>query len=374
MQIKKVHAYIFILFVIKLGYAFANFYIYDLDFGKLIIGHDELGWQDDTIFFYEHGLGLDAIKMAFSQPNAFETAGWPFLVGIFHNIFGLSYSNVIWVRMVLFYFAANSFYSLIVNANLGRKRAWISVLFLTFYHPFVAADATYLRDDVIVYLIIILLWLSSVKKHLYKIIAIPLFLFLFYILLLTRPLAILVFISLYLFYFKLFKKIDLLLIIPPFLFSLLGGINIIEYGFNFLITFKLNIVDIFYLFFKFYIGPNPWNMFLLEGEYSPFWYCFTLLCILFCLFLRMFYQEFSKNFVIFIALFLSGFLPYAISHQNVDAVGPRQFAMIGPFLFLILYSKIFTSFRFHFEKVNIKRGIKIVFLTSVKVENGKMYV
>jgi hypothetical protein len=88
----------------------------------------------------------------------------------------------------------------------------------------------------------------------------------------------------------------------------------------------------------------------------------------------MFYQEFSKNFVIFIALFLSGFLPYAISHQNVDAVGPRQFAMIGPFLFLILYSKIFTSFRFHFEKVNIKRGIKIVFLTSVKVENGKMYV
>ncbi len=374
MQIKKVHIYIFILFLIKLGYAFINYYIYDLDFGKLIIGHDELEWQNDTIFFYENGLGFDAIKISFSQPNAFETAGWPFLVGIFHNIFGLSYSNVIWVRMILFYFAANSFYSLIVNANLGKKRAWISVLFLTFYHPFVAADATYLRDDVIVYLIIILLWLSSVKKGLNTIITIPLFIFLFYILLLTRPFAILVFISLYLFYFKLFKKVDLLFIILPFLFSSVSGINIIEYSFNFLVTFKLNLVDIFYLFFKFYIGPNPWNMFRLDGEYSPFWYSFTILCIIFCLFQRMFYQEFSKNFIIFIALFLSGFLPYAISHQNVDAVGPRQFAMIGPFLFLILYSKIFTSFRFHFEKVNINNSFKIVSLTSVKAENDKKYV
>ena len=59
----------------------------------------------------------------------------------------------------------------------------------------------------------------------------------------------------------------------------------------------------------------------------------------------MFYKELVKYWVTFIALFISGFLPYVISHQNVDAVGPRQFAMIGPFLFLILYSKIFTSFK-----------------------------
>jgi hypothetical protein len=126
-----------------------------------------------------------------------------------------------------------------------------------------------------------------------------------------------------------------------------NGFNLIDYSFNFLLTFNLNFKNIIFLFVKFYIGPTPWNMFRLGGEYSPLWYALTMTGIIFCFLKKTFYKELLKNWLTFIALFISGFLPYVISHQNVDAVGPRQFAMIGPFLFLILYSKIFTSFIFN---------------------------
>ena len=348
MKIKKVHLLIFFLFLLKLGYSFFTYSINNLDFGKSIIGHDEFSWQNASIFFYENGLGIDAIKLSFSQPDAFETAGFPYLIGILHNIFGLSYFNGIWVKMLLFFFAANSFYSIILKAKLGKKRALACVLFLTFYHPLVAADATYLRDDAIVYLIIILLRISSVKGFFHGLAILPLFLFLFYILVLTRPFAILVFLSLYLFYFKFYKKIHFLFfvpLIPTFFFITKNGFNLIEYSFNFLLTFDPDFKKIIFLFVKFYIGPTPWNMFRLGGEYSPLWYVLTMIGIIFCFLQKMFYKELVKYWVTFIALFISGFLPYVISHQNVDAVGPRQFAMIGPFLFLILYSKIFTSFK-----------------------------
>ncbi len=371
MFLKKIHIYIFFLFLLKLGYAYFIYSIYDLDFGKLIIGHDEYAWQDDTIFFYEHGLGFDAIKFGFSQPNAFETGGWPYLVGIFHVIFGLSYFNAIWVRMILYFFAANSFFSLIIDADMGKKRATICVLFLTFYHPFVAADATYLRDDIIVYLIIILLWLSSVKDGIKRVFAISMFLFLFYILTLTRPFAVLVFLSLYIFYFKFFKKVHLLFFIPFLVLISASGATLFEYAYNFLITFNLTISNILFSFIKFYFGPFPWNMFRLGGEYNPLWYAFTIACVVFCFFQKMFYQELTKNWLTFMALFVSGFLPYAISHQNVDAIGPRQFAMIGPFLFLILYSKIFTSLRFNFDKVKLNEALTRVSNTYVKEDFTK---
>lgn len=350
MQIKKVYLLIFFLFLLKLGYAFFTYSFYNLDFGKSIIGHDEFSWQNASIFFYENGLGIDAIKFSFSQPDAFETAGFPYLIGILHNIFGLSYFNAIWVKMILYLFAAISFYSIIIEIKNGKKVALACVLFLTFYHPLVAADATYLRDDAIVYLIIILLRLSSVKGFFHGIITIPLFLFLFYILVLTRPFAILVFLSLYLFYFKFFKNVHLLFfipLIPLFILISKNGFNLIDYSFNFLLTFDPNFKNIIFLFIKFYIGPTPWNMFRLGGEYNPFWYALTMSGIIFCFFKKTFYKELYKYWLSFVALFISGFLPYVISHQNVDAVGPRQFAMIGPFLFLILYSKIFSTFKFN---------------------------
>lgn len=304
------------------------------------MGWDELQWQDGSLFFYENGLGADAIKVSFGLPGSFNNAGWSYILGIMHNTFGLSYYNVIWVKMAFFFFAANSLYHLLVETGHGKKMAIIAVLFLAFYHPLSALDATYMRDDIIVYLIILLLRLSMAKGLIKGFFAALLFLFFSYILICSRPFAYLVFISLYVFYFRLVRPVHLLFLIPPVLGIGLLGFDILSYGMLFLGKFQFAPMTLVFLSIKYYIGPLPWQMIGIESGYSPFWYAFTLTIVLASFTQIVFYKEIFRNWKVLVALFISGLLPYVISQQEVDAVGPRQFAMVGPFLFIILYSGI----------------------------------
>ncbi|MDO8992482.1 MAG: hypothetical protein Q7U83_05425, partial [Daejeonella sp.] len=252
MTFKKVYFLTLILSLVKLLLAFITFSTNNLDFGSQVIGYDEISWQNSSLFFYENGLGFDAIKASFMQDNAFMNGGWPYMIGLFHNIFGAQYTNAIIVRIIIFFIAANSLYRLLLDKGHRKTSAIISVLFLSFYHPFLAADATYLRDDLIVYMIILLLRLSSVKSSLGALIAIPLFLVFTYFLVLTRPAGFLVFISLYLFYFRLFRVKHLFFLIPPFIAISVAGQNIFSYTWIFLSTYRPDLGQIAFLSLKYY--------------------------------------------------------------------------------------------------------------------------
>jgi hypothetical protein len=355
---KKVYFLTIVLGLIKFLFAFITFSTNNLDFGSQIIGYDEISWQDSSLFFYENGLGFDAIKASFMQENAFMNGGWPYLIGIFHNIFGAAYINVIIVRIIIFFIAANSLYKLLLDKGHRNTAAVLSVLFLSFYHPFLAADATFLRDDIIVYMIILLLRLSSVKSSLGALIAVPLFLVFTYFLVLTRPAGFLVFISLYFFYFRLFKFRHLLFLIPPFIAISVAGQNIFSYSWNFLSTYQPDLGQIAFLSLKYYIGPFPWNMIGVDSGYNPVWYFLTLSIILLTFISKDFYFFLIKGWKTFLALFIVGLFPYIISNQNVDAVGPRQFAMVGPFLFIILYCELISEFLIRLFKVRTVPNLK----------------
>jgi hypothetical protein len=66
----------------------------------------------------------------------------------------------------------------------------------------------------------------------------------------------------------------------------------------------------------------------------------TLPAILISFFLKDFYQSLREHWKPILGLYIVGFLPYAIGNQEVDLIGPRQFAMSGFFLFIIIYHSI----------------------------------
>jgi len=348
-RIKKIYFLSLILALIKLLVAYLVYRSHNLDFGKSLIGWDELQWQNAATFFYENGYDFNSIKLSFGLDGGFTNGGWPYLIGLLHYIVGYHYFNAVILRVILFLIACNAFYTILIRTGHGQKVTIISILFLAFYHPFFVADATYLRDDIVVYLIIILLRLAMVRGYLKGILAVVLFLLTAYVLILSRPFAFLVFISLYLFYFKCFRWIHWVLLIPPFLCMIFLGTDLLSYGMNFLSYFRFDVKNILVSSFKYYIGPLPWNMIGIDSGYNPLWYALTLSLILLGFTLPAFYRSLALNWRVMVALFMTGLFPYIISNQEVDAVGPRQFAMVGPFLFVILYGDIIKN-------ISIKRS------------------
>jgi hypothetical protein len=362
MRIQKVYAIAFILTLFKIICALINVFYYELEFGKSLIGWDEIQWQDSSIFFFENGLGYDSVKMSFALPGGFNNGGFPYLIGIIHSLFGLSYINVLFIRFILYFFSIICLYDLLINSGHGFKVAIASILFLTLYNPFLVADATYLRDDILVFIIIILLKLTTFKGFIKGFIGFVLFSILSYILILSRPFAFLVFLSLYFFYFKLndFKHYILfapILFLIPYL-----PLNIYSHALAFLGKFNFDIQSVLFLTLKFYFGPIPYQMIGVDTGYNPIWYLITLVLILWAFKYKLFYRSLFKNWKVVIALFISGLFPYIISNQEVDAVGPRQFAMIGPFLFFILYGEIIKKISFNhkiFDKQYCKKTYSI---------------
>ena len=352
MKVKQIYLLIFGLIAFKLLYALTRYYFEGLGFGIYTIGGDEGVWQEGSIYYFENGLGLDAMKGFTGTEASFLLLGWPYLLGITHLILGLSYLNVLWLKMILFLLAAKGLYSLIISKEYSIKIAYFGVIFLAIYEPLIKSDITYMRDDVIVYLIIILLWLIQVipmvKSILLWIFSIIIFLFLSYILAFTRPFAILVMVSLQIFYFgqikvKYFVLIGLIILFLDQITLYFGLFDLVRYGFGFASRYEFHPIDQIFLIFKYYIGPLPWNMIGIDTGLNPLWYVFTLILILYGFTRKEFYHQLFINWKVVFALFISGCLPYIISHQQLDAVGPRQFAMVGPFLFIILYNELLSK-------------------------------
>ena len=334
-----------ILFARFLVVAAANFSREQIGFGHYLIGHDELVWQDNSIHFFENGFGLAAISDALSLPSSFLNLGWPYLLGMAHSAVGLSYFNVLWVKYFFLFWAVVSVHDIVRFKTNCSDQAIIASVFLGIYYPLAAFDLAYVRDDFLVYALLILLKLTVIPPTLRpeSLLKYSLVLFLSYIVLFTRPFALFVFIVISIFYLKTLKithVFSALAVLIPVVETIVS-FSVTTYAMNFLLkASSLGLYEIIFGSLKFYFGPIPLNMFYFQSEYSPYWHSFTFILVSMSLLLRQIYSQALSEWKSMLGLFLVVAFPYMISHQFVNAIGPRQFAMIGPILFVLLYSRV----------------------------------
>jgi hypothetical protein len=334
-----------ILFARLLIVVAANFSREQIGFGYYLIGHDEWIWQDNSIFYFENGFGLAAISDALGLASSFLNLGWPYLLGMVHSAVGLSYFNVLWVKYFFLFWAIVSLHDIVRFKTNCSDQAIISSVFLGIYYPLAAFDLAYIRDDFLVYSLLILLKLTMIPPtlRLDSLLKYSLVLFLSYIVLFTRPFALLVFFVISIFYLRTLRLtyvLFALVVLIPVVENIVS-FSVITYAVNFLLKeISLGLYDIIFGSLKFYFGPIPLNMLYHESEYSPYWHSFTFILVSMSLLLRQVYSQALSEWKSMLGLFLVAVFPYIIHHQFVDGIGPRQFAMIGPILFVLLYSRI----------------------------------
>jgi hypothetical protein len=339
---------IIILIFNLLSYALNPIY-----FGEYLVGWDELTWQKGSIHFFENGLGFESIKFSLSIDGSFNNLGWSYLLGLVHNIIGLNYLNVVLLKCFLYFLAVKFLFDILKKMLFFDGEIFIAILFITIYHPMFVIRLTYLRDDIIVYLIIILLGLSNnLKSNFKSFIKLILIIFFSFILFFSRPFAYLVFLVLNIFYFKFFKIKNIFIYLLPFFYFASFFFDYLSYITNFVKKFNFVFSKILFDTVKYYFGPLPWKMIGIDSGYNPLWYVMTLFFILFFSLFTYFYKILLINKKVLISLYFVAFVPYYISSISVDAIGPRQFGMIGPFMFIIIYLPLFSKL------FGLKRSLK----------------
>jgi hypothetical protein len=333
------------IFLLYSGYSFCKVWAFDLDWGKSYAGVDELLWQESVLRFVGLELSFENIIKEMGYPGGYANLGFPLIAGIFFKLVGDDYVVIIIFKAIWFIWALLSLRTILGQAGFSNRAIIVSQAFLALYHPLIIGYGIFLRDDLIIYWIIICL--SSVcgifrsKSYVINLLVlsalVPALLF-------TRPHSIPLLISLLFFFLPRINDILIaisILTLSFIFFYFSTDINFFLLGLSFIKNNGIPFYEFFPYLAKWILGPNPYNMLILETLYSPLWYFTTFVLMIYSLFLREFYQRvWSKKISIFL-ISMSGFLPYAIAHQSADLIGPRQFAMSGFFLFVILYSEIF---------------------------------
>lgn len=328
---------ILLISLLKFGIAYCLAIIHHAKFGVYFQGYDELFWQQASIYFYNNGLSISTLQGAMGEFQAFNVIGWPTLISVFHYFFGPSYFNIILLKWALFLFAANALYLLLKRIHTDNLFPIIAVFFLACYYPLGAADNTFLRDDVLVYLIIIMLWASTgitLSNILWRTILLAACA---YLLLFSRPMALLIYGVLNLFFFKISRPSIFIITFSIVLFLFSFIFDVFQYAINFLLTSRVSLMSLIFSAFKFYIGPLPWNMFYVDSEYEPWWYILSFPLVIISFFFKEFFLSVKANWKPLLGMFIVGFLPYLIGNQKTDLIGPRQFAMSGFFIGIIIY-------------------------------------
>jgi len=342
-----------IVLVVYLARLFISFVIIStegLEFNIWSYGHDELQWQRASLLLPESGISSEYITFLMNGEASWSALGFPSVVGLLHLLMGASYENVLIVKFGTLALALLSLNFLYDHKPL-EYRCSVMICYLL-YWPLLILSWTYMRDDYIVNMILIFCALSKALIRKPSLMMIFLIALVFQQLMFTRVAASLVAISLSLFYFLDLKIISLVKLrwkLITFSMAIFGSIMLfIQKGFfdtlvGFIITNAKVDLSIIFLSAKWFLGPLPWNMVFeyVDSGLNPAWYMFTLAASLLLLLNFKSIRSIQRHFVTLLLLWITGFLPYYFLHWSVDIVGPRQFAMVGFFHFLIVYSWIF---------------------------------
>lgn len=296
-----------------------------------LIGWDELQHREFAQVLLHSGSGSIFANMLEGQALTGDaTWGTGLLIGLCIYCFGseLSFIALKWVLHVL---ATLLLYRL-VSKYRGERVAGYAAFFFLIYPPLLLYGASFLKDDLVAALVIITA--AAIDRRRY-IVVLPLML----AMIAVRANAVLFPVILLGYLRQARLRYVLLFSAIPFaaVVALLPGY----------VQAMLNVVHLppaTVLFFvaKYLLGPLPGNLLSYQSEAAWIlpWYTLSFLAILGGLFLPGFYSSIRRNWkwlVLLLGVCLGPYLPYV---QQADIVGPRQFASVGWFYFLLCYERL----------------------------------
>ena len=346
--------FVFIFFFLKL--IILSFYYLTFDFPDpfLIYGHDEsfmhMQSKDLMASFSENGIILTILNSS-KIIGSYNTT-WPLIMAAILSI----YNHVILIMILkALIFSISTFYlfKIAYLITQSRKSAWFALIFITFYPPMNVYLFSIFRDDLIFSILAISFYLSLEYQSSRKM---KNLIFSSILILITLPLRIHVgFIMFLVLLYSIMNKRNFLRVSISLSIIYLLTISFVNsflyIGYYYIIesfsVISFNPFTIFFDLAKFILGPLPWQ--IVEGHhmYSYYWYYLKIFMIIlsFYLFPIEIFKSVKRNFI-YLSIFFIYFFAYYISHHFVDALGPRQFALIAPFLFIFIYGDIIKKLRF----------------------------
>jgi hypothetical protein len=289
--------------------------------------------------------------------------GWPFIVGVCFFLFGKNVFYVLVAKQVFYAVSCYYLYKLSRMINYSHRVSYYVMAFAILYPPMLINSFSLMREEIIFGLITIILYnlykIKSKRSSLYftHLLTISIILFTFTIRIHVGAILACMYILFAFLKSTPAKQVILFVSLPVAAFLLLE--KYIDYILNFFFATKgsLSVYQILLSYTRFLLSPLPWRILPeVHHIYVAWWYYISLPVILLSsfFFLKIFISI-KRHWQIFLFIFLY-FLSYvfnaALFADSRMSVGPRQFCVIGPLLFLVCFSNIIDNIviRYNFKK------------------------
>jgi hypothetical protein len=336
---------------------------YDAPDPYQVFGADEGFWHGLSINVKDHlqDKGFVSCVLNLEKVTGTIAYGYPFFIGLVLSVFGDSVFFVLCAKQIVYAFGCLCFYGFCLHFFRSKKVAAIGLVFCLIYPPIVLNGVSLFRIE-IMFTFVSLTCYAGIKsatakrflpQAIYLLIALSSLLFLLTFRL-NAAAALLLFLGL-LFLRERKTGFLLLFIAIPFaellLAPILGITGFVHYALGFIdraFDSSMPLYEMVFGLTKFFFAPLPWKIGAdIHHLYNAWWYSLSLGCLLllpfyFHYFARSCFQAWS--IVLFILAYLSSYLLVAAVMGSVQlAIGPRTFALIGPFAFVAFYSHLIRS-------------------------------
>lgn len=352
---------------------------YDAPDPYQVFGADEAFWHELGVNVKDHlqDKGFVSCVLNLEKVTGTIAYGYPFFIGLVLSVFGDSVFFVLCAKQIVYAFGCLCFYGFSLHYFRSKKVAAIGLVFCLIYPPIVLNGVSLFRIEIMFTLTSLTCYAgiksATAKRFLpqaiYLLIALSSLLFLLTFRL-NAAAALLLFLGL-LFLHERKMGFLLLLFAIPFvellLAPILGITGFVHYSIIFIdraFVAGLSLYEMVFGMIKFFFAPLPWKIPADNHHfYNAWWYTLFLGSLFFLPFFlhyiaRSCFQAWS--IVLFILTYLSSYLLVAAVMGSVQlAIGPRTFALIGPFAFVACYSHLIRSCSLETERPATGTGSQI---------------
>ena len=320
-----------------------------------IWGADEAYWVKKSRIF-ENSISENGL--IFSMLNSFDIiadrhCAWPLVVGTLFHYFNENILFVLYFKMIVYTISCFLIYK-ISMFYFTYSASYNILIFTIIYPPLTIYHFSMMREELIFFFIVVFFFfllkilreITNIKNNIF--ILLSLFI-LFYLRINVMICLTILYITSLLFFSKgKFKFLFLVLIGVLLLFNLSFISNL--FGILRIIFTSINITEIIFSFLRFMISPLPWKIGADNHHiYNAWWYWVTIsLMALSFYYYRILLMSCLKTNLILAFIFLY-FLTYLANvfylGDSRMAIGPRQFALIGPLFFLVFYGSLLSKIK-----------------------------
>lgn len=297
-----------------------------------LIGWDELEHRYFADILLTAGSGsilTNALEGQALTGNA--TWGTGYVIGLCRYLFGsdLSFMIVKWVLHVL---ATLLLYQLLKKYR-GERIAAYGAFFFLIYPPLLIYEASFLKDDLVAALVVLMAVSIDRRRYL---LAAPLA----FLMIAVRANAV-VFPIILLGYLRR-SRLRYVLLLAAIPVGAAVALLSPAYFQTMLSVWQIPPGTVLFYVIKYLFGPLPTNIldYNTEAAWILPWYVLTFLGILLGFFLPGFYSSVRLNWRWIFLLLCVCLIPYLPYVNDVDIVGPRQFATVGWLYFLMFYERV----------------------------------